>query len=52
MHRLQVGGGVAGLLFTIACIALLGPIPVLRYFLALSIALGIAMAIVMHRLHR
>ena len=51
MHRLQIGGGVAGLLFTIACIALLRPIPVLRYFLALSIVLGIALAIVLHRLH-
>jgi membrane protein required for beta-lactamase induction len=52
MHQIQVGGGVAGLLFTIACFALLGPIPVLRYFLALSIVLGIAMALVRYRLHR
>jgi len=49
MHRMPVGSGIAGLLFTIGCsIIFLGRIPVLRYFLALSMLFGVAIAIVLY----
>ena len=48
MHHIRVGGGITGLLFTIACsLIFLGRIPVLRYFLAMSIVVGIGIAAVL-----
>ena len=49
MHKLTVGGGFIGLLFTIGCslIFVLG-FPTLWYFVALSLALGLAVAALFH----
>jgi len=53
MHQIRVGGGFAGLLFTIACsVIFLGRVPVVRYFLAMSLVAGIAFAAVLTRRHR
>ncbi|MCI0351354.1 MAG: hypothetical protein L0Z53_18175 [Acidobacteriales bacterium] len=50
MHHIPIGGGIAGLLFVIACWAIfLGRVPVLRYFFALSIVMGIGLAIAFYR---
>ena len=48
MHKLPVGAGFAGLVFTIGSMAifLLG-LPLLWYFLAGAVALGIGVAIVL-----
>lgn len=51
-HKLPVGGGFAGFLFVLAAISFAGHIPPIRYFLALSIIAGIAIAIVLRRLYR
>jgi hypothetical protein len=47
MHKLPVGAGFIGLVFTVGCalIFLLG-FPQLWYFVALSVVLGIALAII------
>ncbi len=49
MHRIPVGAGIAGVLFTVGSMAvfLIG-IPALRYFLGLALVLGIGIAIVLH----
>jgi hypothetical protein len=53
MHHIRVGSGITGLLFTIACsVIFLGRIPVLRYFLAMSILVGIGIAAVLIRSRR
>lgn len=50
MHQIPVGGGMAGLLFVIACSTIfLARIPALWYFLALSMVVGIGLAIAFHR---
>ena len=52
-HKLPVGGGFAGFLVVLACvISFAGRIPPIRYFLALSVIAGIAIAIVLRRLYR
>ena len=55
MHKLTFGGGFIGLLFTVGCslIFVLG-FPTLWYFVALSVALGLAIAALFHvlRQHR
>lgn len=53
MHQIRVGSGITGLLFTIACsVIFLGRIPVLRYFLVMSIFVGIGIAAVLIRIRR
>jgi len=49
MHKITFGGGFIGLLFTAGCslIFLLG-FPTLWYFVALSIALGLVIALLFH----
>jgi hypothetical protein len=49
MHKLPVGAGFIGLVFTIGCglIFLLG-LPQLWYFVAFSAAFGVALAVVFH----
>jgi len=53
MHKLPVGGGFIGLLFAIgtAVIFILG-FPTLWYFVALSVGLGIAIALIMRIVHQ
>jgi hypothetical protein len=53
MHKLKVGGGAAGLIFTIGSMAvfLIG-LPGLWYFLALAIALGAGISVVLRLIHR
>jgi hypothetical protein len=50
MHRLRVGGDIAGFIFTIGCllVCLIG-VPAFRSFLAFAIAFGIAVAIALGR---
>jgi hypothetical protein len=46
MAKIKVGGGVAGLIFTVGCMWIfLAGIPALWYFLALAIAVGAGVAI-------
>jgi hypothetical protein len=48
MARIKVGGGVAGLIFTIGCMWIfLAGLPALWVFLALALALGAGFAIVL-----
>jgi hypothetical protein len=49
MHKLSVGAGFPGLLFTLGCglIFVLG-LPALWYFVAFSTALGLAVAAILH----
>lgn len=49
MHRIPVGAGIAGVVFTVGSMAvfLIG-IPALRYFLGLALVLGIGIAIMLH----
>jgi hypothetical protein len=53
MHKLTVGGGFEGLVFTVgsALIFLFG-LPSLWYFVAFSVALGIGVALVIHLINR
>lgn len=53
MHKLPVGPGFVGLLFTLGCVLifLLG-LPQLWYFLALSAALGVAVAMILKFVNR
>ena len=53
MHRIRFGGGVAGMVFTVGSmlIFLLG-VPVLWYFFAGAVALGVGFAAVLHRVRR
>jgi hypothetical protein len=49
MHGIPVGAGFAGLIFTIGSLAIfLIGLPVLWYFLAGAVALGIGFATVLH----
>jgi len=53
MHKIPVGAGVAGLIFTIGSLAIfLVGLPVLWYFLAGAIALGIGIAAILRRSER
>ena len=49
MHKIPVGAGIAGVVFTVGSMAvfLIG-IPALRYFLGLALVLGIGIAIALH----
>jgi len=49
MHKIPVGAGIAGLVFTVGSMAvfLIG-IPALRYFLGLGLVLWLGIAIVLH----
>jgi hypothetical protein len=48
IHKIPVGAGIAGLVFTIGCSAIfLVGLPILWYFLAGAIALGIGFAAVL-----
>ncbi len=49
MHKLSFGGGFIGLIFTVGCslIFVLG-FPTLWYFVAFSVALGLALAVLFH----
>jgi hypothetical protein len=52
MHKIPVGGGVAGLIFTIGSIAIfLAGLPAFWYVLVLAVALGIGIAIVLRLVH-
>jgi hypothetical protein len=53
MHKIRVGGGVAGLIVVIGFLAtgLVG-IPMLRYFLGLAIAVGVGVALGMYWMRR
>ncbi|MGB9489345.1 MAG: hypothetical protein WCA92_02660 [Terriglobales bacterium] len=49
MHRIPAGAGFAGLIFTVGSLAIfLIGLPVLWYFLAGAIALGVGFATVLH----
>ena len=46
MHKLPVGGDFAGFIFVAVCLIIfLGRIPFFRYFLALSILMGLFIAL-------
>jgi hypothetical protein len=48
-HKIPVGAGVAGLIFTVGSLAIfLVGLPALWYFLAGAVALGIGIAAFMH----
>jgi hypothetical protein len=48
MARIKVGGGVAGLIFTLGCMWIfLAGVPALWVFLALAIALGAGFAVLL-----
>lgn len=53
MSKIPVGGGVAGLIFTVGCmlIFLLG-VPVLWYFFAFAVAAGVGIAVFLHATDR
>lgn len=53
MHRLRIGGGIAGFIFAAGSllIFLIG-VPAFRSFLALSMGVGIAIAIALRLLRR
>ena len=53
IHHIQVGGGIAGLMFTVTCmlVFLLG-VPALWYFLGGAIALGAGIAVVLTMVRR
>jgi hypothetical protein len=52
MHRIRFGGGFAGLLFTVGCMALfLVGLPVLWYPFVGALAMGVAIATALHFLH-
>jgi hypothetical protein len=48
IDKIPIGAGVAGLIFAIGSLAIFLEIPVLWYFLAGAIALGLGFAAVMH----
>jgi len=53
MHKLPVGGGVAGFLFTVGSVLIfLLALPMLWYFVALAVALGVGIALVLRIAHR
>lgn len=53
MGHIKVGDGVAGLIFTIGCMAIfLVGVPWLWFFLLVAIALGAGFGTVLHLLHR
>ena len=53
MSHIRMGGGVAGLIFTVGCMAIfLVGSPWLWFFLFSAIALGAGIGTVMHLLHR
>jgi hypothetical protein len=53
MSQIRFGGGIAGLIFTLGSMAifLLG-VPVLWYFFALALALGIGFAVIFRFAYR
>ena len=53
MSQIRMGGGVAGLIFTLGSMAifLLG-VPVLWYFFALAVGLGLGFAVIFHFAYR
>jgi hypothetical protein len=53
MHKLEIGSGFVAFLFTVGCalIFLVG-LPALWYFVAFSAAFGVAVALILHALHR
>jgi hypothetical protein len=49
MHKIPVGAGFAGLTFTIgSLVTLLAGLPILWYFIAGAVALGIGFAAILH----
>ena len=49
MHKMPVGAGIAGVVFTAGSMAIfLIGVPLLRYFLVVALVLGIGIAIVPH----
>ena len=53
MHKIRVGGGVAGFIVVIGFLAIgLVGIPMLRYFLGMAIALGVGVALGMYLMRR
>jgi len=53
MHRIRVGGGIAGFIVVAGflCIGLVG-IPMLRYFLGFAIVMGGGIALGLYRVRR
>jgi hypothetical protein len=53
MHRIPVGGGVAGMIFAVgSCLIFLVGIPALRWFLLGAVLLGSAVGALLWRWHR
>ena len=53
MHKIPVGGDVMGLVFTIGVLSMiLLALPEMRLFLALSLPIGVAIAIILRLIHR
>ncbi len=53
MHRMPVGGSVAGLIFVVgSCLIFLVGIPALRWFLLGAVAVGAAVAGLLWRWHK
>jgi hypothetical protein len=49
IHKIPVGAGIAGLIFTVGSLAIfLVGLPVLWYFLAGAVALGLGVAVLLH----
>ena len=52
MHQIQVGGGVAGAIFTVgSMLVFLTGVPLLWYFFAGAIALGVGVAVLLRQTH-
>lgn len=53
MHRLRIGGGIAGFIFTAgSLLVFLIGVPAFRSFLALSIVVGVAIAVAFRAMRR
>ena len=53
MHQMKVGGNLPGLLFAVGtALIFLVAIPALWYFVAAAVVVGIAVAVVLHTVHR
>lgn len=49
MHKIPVGAGIAGLIFTVgSMVVLMIGIPALRYFLGVALVLGLGIAVALH----
>jgi hypothetical protein len=53
ISHIRVGGGIAGFIFTVGCMAIfLVGIPWLWFFLVLALTLGIGVATILHLIYR